>query len=295
MARIRSIKPEFFRHEELYEAESETGLPLRVAFAGLFTVADREGRFKWKPKTLKFDVLPWDDVDMNTVLLALREHGFIKHYTVDGKSYGWIPTFADHQVINNKESKSVLPEYCPDNDASFTRPARVVDATLVEGKGREGRELIQLHEAVCEIFGRKYEPDPQNVPRELVQWYITIAQQIQKILTVWDVATATKQVRAYIKHCNDSNRKKIATTYKVADTLLESDWIGLTGTESEAGRADPYEDARRNKALWTPQAWEEHYDHKLKTDNNFRKTFGYDEKLRNGSTVGSDVKSRQSA
>jgi hypothetical protein len=293
MGRIRSIKPEFFRHEELYDAENKSGLPLRVAFAGLFTVADRAGRFKWKPRTLKFDVLPWDDVDMNAVLAALVTYGFIKHYIVDGKSYGWIPTFADHQVVNNKESKSVLPEYRPDNDASFTRLSRVGDATLVEGKGREGRELIQLHEAVCEIFGRKYEPDPENVPPALVQWYITIAQQVQKILTVWDVATATKQVKAYIKHCNDNNRKKIGTDYKVAETILGSDWVGLTPTGLSPPPTDLYEEPRRNRNLWTLQAWEEKYDHRLKTDSEFRKTFGYDEKLRNGSTVGVNAKSRQ--
>jgi hypothetical protein len=34
MARIRTIKPEFFRHGGLFDAEIETGLPLRVAFAG---------------------------------------------------------------------------------------------------------------------------------------------------------------------------------------------------------------------------------------------------------------------
>jgi hypothetical protein len=291
MARIRSIKPEFFRHEELYDAENKSGLPLRVAFAGLFTVADRAGRFKWKPRTLKFDVLPWDDVDMNAVLAALVTYGFIKHYIVDGKSYGWIPTFADHQVVNNKESKSVLPEYRPDNDASFTRLSRVGDATLVEGKGREGRELIQLHEAVCEIFGRKYEPDPENVPPALVQWYITIAQQVQKILTVWDATTATKQVKAYIKHCNDNNRKKIGTDYKVADTILSSDWIGLVRVDLPVN-GDPYNEMKYNKTLWTKEVWEERYADKLATDNNFRKYFGYAE-LRNGSTVGVNAKSRQ--
>ena len=58
MARIRTIKPEFFRHEALFEAEQATGLPLRVAYAGLFTAADREGRFKWSPRSLKLDCLP---------------------------------------------------------------------------------------------------------------------------------------------------------------------------------------------------------------------------------------------
>ena len=53
MARIRTIKPEFFRHLELYELERDSGLPIRIAFAGLFTVCDREGVFRWKAHELK--------------------------------------------------------------------------------------------------------------------------------------------------------------------------------------------------------------------------------------------------
>jgi hypothetical protein len=68
MARIRTIKPEFFRHADLYEAEKETGLPLRLAFAGLWTAADREGRFKWRPRELKLDCLPHDEVDFHACL-----------------------------------------------------------------------------------------------------------------------------------------------------------------------------------------------------------------------------------
>lgn len=71
MARIRTIKPEFFRHAGLFDLEQETGLPLRVAFAGLWTAADREGRFAWKPRELKLDCLPFDLVDFSRVLDAL--------------------------------------------------------------------------------------------------------------------------------------------------------------------------------------------------------------------------------
>jgi hypothetical protein len=294
MGRIRSIKPDFFRHEELYQSEHESGLPLRVAFAGLFTVADREGRFKWKPKTLKMDILPWDEVDFGAVLLSLRSYGFVKHYKVDGKEYGWIPTFKDHQVINNKEGKSTLPEYRPELDATFTRAARVPDATLVEGKGREGREhILRLMDCVCEIFGRKYEL-PENRLPALANWYETIDHQVDKILQVWDVDTAIKQVTAYIKHCSSTNRKKIGTDHKVAETLLQADWVGMTKVEMTPSRADPYDEARHNKTLWTKAAWETRYAHLLNTDNNFRQAFGY-EKLRDGGTMGSNIKSRQSA
>lgn len=143
MARIRTIKPGFFRHEELFEAERETGLPLRIAFAGLWTAADREGRFRWSPRQLKLDCLPYDDVDFARVLDALNTRGFIVRYAVDGKEYGYIPSWSVHQVINNREAASEIPE--PKEINTLTRDARVDDSSTtplvhaqVEGKGREG-------------------------------------------------------------------------------------------------------------------------------------------------------------
>ena len=53
MSRIRTVKPELFKHEELFDTELASGLPLRLAFISLFTVADCEGRFKWRPRTLR--------------------------------------------------------------------------------------------------------------------------------------------------------------------------------------------------------------------------------------------------
>ena len=109
MARIRAIKPDFFRHLELYNAEIEAGLPLRVAYAGLWTVADREGRFRWRPEVLKLDVLPFDSLDFTDVLNALCKYGFIERYEVGGTLYAHIPTFQRHQIVNIREAKSLLP------------------------------------------------------------------------------------------------------------------------------------------------------------------------------------------
>jgi len=143
MARIRTVKPELFKHEDLYDLEEKSGLPIRVAFIGLFTCCDREGRFKWRPRTLKLDVLPHDDVDFSRVLHALGTRGFIRKYEVDGEEFGLIPTFHKHQVINNRESESDIP--APDENSyvsmTSTRGARVDDATgtRTQGKGREGK------------------------------------------------------------------------------------------------------------------------------------------------------------
>jgi hypothetical protein len=147
MARIRTIKPDFFRHGGLFDLEKESGLPVRVAFAGLWTASDRAGRFLWRPRELKLDCLPYDEVDFSRVLDALRTRHHIEKYIVDGVEYGFIPSWDDHQVINNRETPSAIPEPTETSIAAVTctREARVIDASATplvhaqaEGKGREG-------------------------------------------------------------------------------------------------------------------------------------------------------------
>lgn len=154
--RIRTIKPEAFADEELWDAEQETGLPLFRGFVGLWTVADREGRFEWRPRPLKAAILPYWDGDMTRVLDACASRGFIVKYASGGREYGWIPTFTRHQSINNREDLSSLPPPPCDqgesgeNSDTSTREARVSDASCsreprvghagqVEGKGTEGK------------------------------------------------------------------------------------------------------------------------------------------------------------
>jgi len=109
MSRIRTVKPELFKHEELFDAEINSKLPLRLAFIGLFTCCDREGRFKWRTRRLKLDILPYDNIDMAAVLDQLVNYGFIKKYAHQGQWYGSIPTWSKHQQINNREIASDIP------------------------------------------------------------------------------------------------------------------------------------------------------------------------------------------
>lgn len=140
MGRIRTVKPEFFLNEELYDLEQETGLPIRLAYAGLWCQCDREGRFKWQPRKLKVTVLPYDDIDFSRVLHALTTRGFVEKYESNSAFFGCIPGFLQHQVINNKERASVLPE--PNKNNSLTREPRVDDALSTRDvrKGREGNK-----------------------------------------------------------------------------------------------------------------------------------------------------------
>ncbi|WP_204101443.1 hypothetical protein [Occallatibacter savannae] len=143
LGRIRTIKPEFFKHSGLFDLEQETRLPVRLAFAGLWTCCDREGRFKWRPRELKLDILPYDECDFSRVLDALATRGFIVRYQSGDELLGCVPTWKQHQVINNKEKPSTLPmpQRNQQLDASATRESREGDAShtrgVKEGKGKE--------------------------------------------------------------------------------------------------------------------------------------------------------------
>jgi len=107
--RIRTVKPEFFKHDGLFEAEMTSQLPLRLAFIALFGCCDREGRFCWRPKRLKAEMMPYDEVDMAVILDTLATHGFIQKYQHQGEWYGCIPSWLRHQYINQREAASEIP------------------------------------------------------------------------------------------------------------------------------------------------------------------------------------------
>lgn len=105
MARARNIKPGFFRDEYIIELPFEA----RLLFIGLWTLADREGRLKDRPKQIKIDIFPCDNVDVNKLLDQLKSKGFIIRYTVDSDHYIQVVNFVKHQNPHIKEPASDIP------------------------------------------------------------------------------------------------------------------------------------------------------------------------------------------
>ena len=128
MSRIRTIKPEFFSSSDIV---SLTPLS-RLFYISLWCESDRNGRLVWNTKTLKLRYFPADDCDIELMADELIKAGLIVIYQIDGKQYAEIPSFTRHQVINNRESESVLPSRV--KDASITRKSGD------QGEGKEGRE-----------------------------------------------------------------------------------------------------------------------------------------------------------
>ena len=122
MPRIRTVKPEFYRHKLLQQLERENpNLKPMLVFTGLWCMADKAGRFEWDPDILHLDILPFIPFDMDETLGLLRKSGLVAKYSVAGKDYGVIPTFPKHQRITGKEhdAPARYPDPSPDNPPLF--------------------------------------------------------------------------------------------------------------------------------------------------------------------------------
>ena len=127
MARARNLKPSFFTNDKLAEID-----PLgRLLFAGLWTIADREGRLEDRPKRIKAEILPYDDADADKLLSDLQAGGFITRYSVNGGRYIQVLAFAKHQNPHVREGASTIP--APDKHSASTvqgpaipEPARLI-------------------------------------------------------------------------------------------------------------------------------------------------------------------------
>lgn len=158
MARIRTIKPEFFTSEDIVSLSAFA----RLLYIALWCEADREGRMVWKPKTFKMRYFPADDIDVQALCDEITSAGLIKLY---GEGYAYVPAFHAHQHINPRETTSQLPEPSKD-DAKTTRKARVNHASPrdsdVQG-GREGKGNIEDASRRFDVFWSAY---PRKVAKE---------------------------------------------------------------------------------------------------------------------------------
>lgn len=105
MARLRSIKPDFFTDADIGDLS-----PLhRLLFPALWCHADREGRLEDKPRELKVKCLPWDNCDVDAMLADLHRAHLIIRYRAEGRGYIAIPGFAEHQRFHKDEKPAGYP------------------------------------------------------------------------------------------------------------------------------------------------------------------------------------------
>lgn len=115
MARIRYLKPDFFKDEDL----AEHPFWIRLLFAGLWNIADKKGRLEDRIKRIKIDVFPYDNVDIEKGLqeLSKPKNGsrkpFILRYDINGDKFIQIVNWDKHQRPHHTEQESKIPPAPP--------------------------------------------------------------------------------------------------------------------------------------------------------------------------------------
>lgn len=68
-----ALKPELFLNERL----SDLAWPIRYFYLGLYSIADRDNVVIGTPKSLKAQLLPYDDGNASEMLSTLETEGFL--------------------------------------------------------------------------------------------------------------------------------------------------------------------------------------------------------------------------
>lgn len=135
MARIRTIKPDFWRDESLAMVSPEACL-LAI---GLLNHCDDEGYFNANPKLVESDIFPLRELSKTTPVLIqeLCMIGYLELFQgEDGKTYGHVKNFEKHQVIN-KKTPSKIKHLCDLPYDSNTTTVQVPSGKEGNGSGKE--------------------------------------------------------------------------------------------------------------------------------------------------------------
>lgn len=190
MARIRTIKPGFFRSHDV----SQLSFRARLTWIGLWTYVDDEGRGKDDARIIKGDLWPleddvtWQDVQDDLTELSVSAH--VVRYTVNGHHFLAIPKWLEHQVIS-RPSPSKFPAPNPMNmrdaglfteDSVSTHGANTAGTgNREQGKGTGNREMepspmvTASASDVAELFESAWSHWPKKVERADAQKRFKIA------------------------------------------------------------------------------------------------------------------------
>lgn len=148
MARSRNIKPGFFTNDELAECSPHA----RLLFAGLWTIADKEGRLDDRPKKVKALVLPFDNVDCDELLQQLHDRKFIQRYQIQDGAFIQITNWKKHQNPHCKEAPSEIPEYCEADTKQEEEQVKEDESTMQAqcNIGADEPQVIDKHETQLE-------------------------------------------------------------------------------------------------------------------------------------------------
>jgi hypothetical protein len=183
MARIRTIKPEFWTDGDMLKISRDA----RLFYIGLWNFADDRGVLEYDLVSIKARIFPGDKVDIQKLLAELSKIGKVMTYEVENKSYLLVKNLANHQVID-RPRKSIYP--LPEG-----YQLKSIEIMLgKEGKGKERKGKDSTPPLSDEDFLKSLKTNPAyqgiDIDRELAKMDAWIAtkpgkQKTRRFIVNW--------------------------------------------------------------------------------------------------------------
>lgn len=147
MARIRSIKPEFWDDEKMCALPRD----VRLLYIGMWTFSDDFGVIKSSPIWLKSKIFPYDEIQLSQFkkwLEMLERPGFSSpggsvawalKFQANGEAFYYLPNFSRHQKVDHPSTLNRNPEVPKDILDTLATPRETVATprSVLDGKGED--------------------------------------------------------------------------------------------------------------------------------------------------------------
>jgi hypothetical protein len=156
MARIRTVKPEFWEDEIIGRLSRDA----RLLFIATFNMADDEGRLRWTPAYVRAQAFMFDDdlslADVARLMMELERAELVVSYEGGKRDQrlSYVRNFTKHQRVD-KPQPSKLPapplsdsgalfslELVPISEDSPNVPGMISDGREGKGREKEGSERV---------------------------------------------------------------------------------------------------------------------------------------------------------
>lgn len=252
MARIRTIKPEFWTDDRV----GECSVSARLLFIAAWNFADDKGGLDRSAKQLKAQAFPYDVIDCEPLVQELIRQGLLIEYEAQGRKYLHINGFLKHQKIDNP-AKARIPPYEEPPEKAEDSP-RPTGGLAAEGKGKESKGREDKSESA---------PDVSRGTGEAEKLYLAALDEWRDVA---DVCTSAGE--AWIAYCQTELKppKKLEPLARIAmakilagigdaaaqhaavDHCIAGGFRNLRITDGKSGAP-----AHSGKKVWTPDPDEE--------------------------------------
>lgn len=258
MARIRTIKPEFWTDEAVMLCKPLT----RLFFIGMWNQADDYGRLDYALMTLKARIFPNDQLEIDALKAMVDElcsNDLLLVYSANGKNYIQITGWHNQKIDKRQVSKIPAPfddvtQQIPPTPADLPRTPPT-PAPVKEGNGEERKEDIPVAGATRDAIDEAFEEFWRAYPkRDGANPKVPAAKLFRAAVRAGAPAA---EIVAGARQCAVTDAKDVGTPYipQAVRWLRDKRWRDYQSAAAEAARAAEAHAATVLVKCETPQ-WE---------------------------------------